>query len=123
MRMTDAFAYPVRDPLKLLAAAVLARWVEDRQRGREGGEIGDEWAEAAEVPLQWLTAVVADDLEQGADDEGGDAGEDEPEEEAARGTGGEQVDQGGDHGEADEQSGKHSGEEYMTTGGQWPRIR
>lgn len=53
-RFSEACTYPVKDPLKFLAVAVIARWVEDRQKGVGEPEIGEEWAEMAEIPAQWL---------------------------------------------------------------------
>ena len=50
-RFSEASTYPVGDPLKFLAAAVIARWVEDRQKGVGEPEIGEEWATMAEVPV------------------------------------------------------------------------
>jgi hypothetical protein len=53
-RFADACTYPVGDPLRFLAAAVIARWAEDRRKGNGDLEIGEEWAEMAEIPKVWL---------------------------------------------------------------------
>jgi len=49
-RMTDAIGFPCRDPLRLLALAVIMRWLDDGA----ADEIGTEWAAEAEVPERWL---------------------------------------------------------------------
>jgi hypothetical protein len=57
-RFSEACTYPVKDPLRFLAAAVIARWVEDRHKGMSD-ELGEEWAEMAEVPWAWVAEAVA----------------------------------------------------------------
>jgi hypothetical protein len=53
--INEASYYPTKDPLKLLAAAVILRWLEDGAND----EIGEEWAEHAEVPPRWLVEAAA----------------------------------------------------------------
>jgi len=54
MAVTEAFKFPTRDPLRLLALVVILRW----QYDGAVDEIGEEWAEAAEVSPGWLTEVA-----------------------------------------------------------------
>jgi hypothetical protein len=43
MLITDALGYPSKDPLRLLALAVILRWTKDGA----ADEMGEEWLEAA----------------------------------------------------------------------------
>ena len=58
MRMSEALGYPCRDPVRLLALAVIARWKEDHERGMRD-DLGEEWAELAEVPSAWILEAHA----------------------------------------------------------------
>lgn len=51
--MTDAASYPVGDPLRLLALAVIMRWQQDGA----ADDIGTEWADAAELPDGWFARL------------------------------------------------------------------
>lgn len=47
----------VADPCRLLAIGVILRWVEDVRLGKKRDlEIGQEWAELADVPEEWLVS-------------------------------------------------------------------
>lgn len=48
--ISSAFRYPCRDPIKLLALAVILRWRQDGARD----DIGQEWVDAADVPESWI---------------------------------------------------------------------
>ena len=51
--LSEALAYPVRDPFRLLALAVLLRWQEDVREGTDDTPLGEEWLEVADVPDDW----------------------------------------------------------------------
>ena len=53
-QISDALHFPVRDPFRFLALAVLLRWRQDVADGRKDTELGPEWAEAADIPEEWL---------------------------------------------------------------------
>ena len=55
-QISDALHFPVRDPVRFLALAVLLRWRQDVAEGRDDTELGPEWAEAADVPEDWIQA-------------------------------------------------------------------
>jgi len=48
--MTEALGFPCHDPLRLLALAVIMRWLDDGAPD----EMGTEWVDEAEVPERWL---------------------------------------------------------------------
>jgi hypothetical protein len=48
-----ALEFPVSDPVRLLATAVIVRWVLDARAGC-GDPAPEEWATLAEVPREWL---------------------------------------------------------------------
>ena len=62
-RMTDALKGHVANPQRLLALAVIARWVEDRRRD-PAEEIGDEWWDLADIPREWVMRRFQNDAVQ-----------------------------------------------------------
>ena len=51
--VTDAFKADAFSPARLVALAVIARWMDDRRKN-PALEIGEEWIELAGVPKGWL---------------------------------------------------------------------
>lgn len=53
-RLADALTFPCKEPLRLLAAAVILRWIDDGATD----EIDTQWAQHADVPPSWLAEVA-----------------------------------------------------------------
>lgn len=56
-RMTDAMKADADSPARLLALAVIARWLDDRRADPEA-VLGEEWIEVAEVPRGGMKGIT-----------------------------------------------------------------
>jgi hypothetical protein len=55
---TEAMAFPVRDPLRLIALGVLLRWAQDVREGYADVELDEAWISAAEVKTDWVLEIA-----------------------------------------------------------------
>ena len=63
-RQTYAFGGEVTDPLRLLALAVVSRWVDDHNKNPHE-PVPEAWIEAAGIPEAWLGSLQRFENRQG----------------------------------------------------------
>ena len=68
-RQSDAFEGEVTDPLRMLALAVVSRWVDDRNKN-PSEPAPHAWLEAAGIPEAWLEQLERFENRQGRKHDG-----------------------------------------------------